>query len=83
MLFSSLYAFLKLSKTTSPQKRFPSDCIKLYAAAKVKIEERRYIKENNNWFLDRKTGNYPLPASAPSLPKTESDITPPLSYSLK
>ena len=30
MLSSSLYVMLKLSKTTSPQKLFPSDCITLY-----------------------------------------------------
>ena len=29
-LSSSLYTMLKLSRTTSPQKRFPSDCITLY-----------------------------------------------------
>ena len=30
MLFSSLWAMLKLSKTTSPQKLFPYDCMTLY-----------------------------------------------------
>ena len=30
MFSSSLYATLALSKTTSPQKLFPSDCVTLY-----------------------------------------------------
>ena len=33
MLSSSIYALLKLSKTKSPHKKLPSDCITLYLSA--------------------------------------------------
>ena len=35
MLSSLLYFMLKLSKTTSPQKLFPSDCITLYLTTRI------------------------------------------------
>ena len=36
MLSSSLYAMIKLSKTTSPYKLFDNDCVMLYIKRKEK-----------------------------------------------
>ena len=50
MLSASLYTMIKLSKTTSPQKLFPSDCFTLYF--KTRCQNLGWLRLMNTYHLD-------------------------------
>ena len=50
ILNSSKYTLLKLSKTTSPEELFPSDCITLYSALPIFVYFNQNLEYDDKWF---------------------------------